>query len=107
QAGYRAMIAGDGETALAQIRKHRPDIVVLDGMLPNLDGFEVLRHMKADAATAEIPVVMLTARGLEKDVIDGLNLGADEYMIKPFMIEELLVRVRRLVGRQPARKAET
>lgn len=98
QKGLAVISVGDGERALEAVRETLPDLVVLDGMMPGLDGFEVLRRLKEDEATRRIPVVMLTARKMEADVVAGLTLGADEYMVKPFMPEELMMRIGRLLG---------
>lgn len=101
--GYEVETAEDGETALDRIRAAPPDLVVLDAMMPGKDGFGVLRSMAEDPATADIPVVMLTARRQESDVLTGLRLGAREYMVKPFMPEELVQRIGRLLAvRRPA-----
>ncbi|EKV29783.1 response regulator receiver [Caenispirillum salinarum AK4] len=95
--GFAVDQVADGEDALAMIRERRPDAVLLDGMLPGMDGFDVLRSLKEDPETRGIPVMMLTGRRLEKDVVSGLQLGADEYLVKPFMLEELMTRLRRLL----------
>ena len=87
------------EFARACALSGQPGVILLDVMLPGIDGFEVLRTIKSNADTASIPVMMLTGRKLEADVVSGLNLGADEYVVKPFMMEELLVRLRRLLER--------
>jgi DNA-binding response OmpR family regulator len=91
--------AEDGGQALARLADGSalPDVLVLDGMMPSVDGFEVLRRLRADEATARLPVVMLTARREEADIVSGLTLGADDYLVKPFMPEELVLRIRRLV----------
>ena len=96
--GFVVSIARDGGEALAQIALARPDAIVLDAMMPVIDGYEVLRRIRSDPATADIPVVMLTARKGEQDIIGGLELGADDYMVKPFIPEELVMRLTRLVG---------
>jgi DNA-binding response OmpR family regulator len=95
--GYRVITAGDGDEALSTITRERPDLVVLDAMMPGADGFEVLRRMKAEAALSAIPVVMLTARRLESDIVGALQLGASDYLVKPFIPEELAMRIARLV----------
>ena len=95
--GYRTVVARDGREALAKLAEEKPDAVVLDAMMPVHDGFEVLRRMRADPAQAAIPVVMLTARRAEQDVLGALELGANDYLVKPFMPEELLVRLGRLL----------
>lgn len=95
--GYRTVVARDGREALARLEDARPDAVVLDAMMPVHDGFEVLRRMRANEKQANIPVIMLTARRGEQDVIGALELGANDYLVKPFMPEELLVRLGRLL----------
>jgi DNA-binding response OmpR family regulator len=99
KAGYRASIAASGTAALARIRETPPDLVVLDVMLPGMDGLQVCRALRADAATAAIPIIMLTARAEEADRIEGLELGADDYVTKPFSPRELAARVAALLRR--------
>jgi DNA-binding response OmpR family regulator len=105
--GFAVEEAEDGGQALARLREEAlPDVLVLDAMMPGVDGFETLRQLRAEPATARLPVVMLTARREEADVVSGLSLGADDYLVKPFMPEELLLRIRRLVEarrREPTR----
>ena len=96
--GHRVLQAADGEAALALAGEHTPDLIVLDGMMPSIDGFEVLRRLKESAATRDIPVIMLTARRLEKDVVTGLTLGARDYLVKPFIPEELIARLNGILG---------
>jgi DNA-binding response OmpR family regulator len=96
--GYDVLTAEDGEGALALIRAERPDLVVLDAMMPVRDGFDVLRQMKLDAEVADIPVVMLTARKQESDIVGALDLGAADYLVKPFNPEELLARIARIIA---------
>jgi len=95
--GYRVITAGDGDEALRLISQERPDLVVLDAMMPGTDGFEVLRRIKAEPELDGIAVVMLTARKQESDIVGALQLGASDYMVKPFIPEELAMRVARLV----------
>jgi DNA-binding response OmpR family regulator len=95
-AGYRVLHAPNGETALTLHTRERPDLIVLDWMLPRLDGLEVLRRVRSEAAT---PVVMLTARDEEADRVLGLEVGADDYLTKPFSMRELVARVRALLRR--------
>lgn len=90
---YEVVTAGDGETALAEARRRLPDLVVLDLMLPGIDGLEVCRRLRADSRTANIPIVMLTAKGEETDAVIGLAQGADDYVRKPFGVKELVARV--------------
>jgi two-component system, OmpR family, phosphate regulon response regulator OmpR len=95
-------VAADGERGLAALRRGRFDAVVLDVMLPGLDGFEVCRRLRATPELAALPVLMLTARGDDVDKIVGLELGADDYLAKPFNPRELLARVRALLRRTGA-----
>ncbi|MBL6933117.1 MAG: response regulator [Rhodospirillales bacterium] len=97
QQGYAVTCVEDGEHALDAARADKPDLIVLDGMMPGMDGFDVLRNLKEGDDTRDIPVVMLTARVMERDIVNGLTLGAEEYLVKPFMPEELVVRIKRLI----------
>jgi DNA-binding response OmpR family regulator len=99
QHGYKTLCAGDGDSALNMIAEELPDLVILDLMLPRMDGWEVCRRAKSDPKTRDIPIMMLTARNSSEDVVQGLDLGADDYMRKPFPLEELLARVRVLLRR--------
>lgn len=99
QAGYQVMVAYDGETALHALRRVRPDLVVLDLMLPDRDGWDVTRVIRNDAALAQTPIIMLTARVEPHDRIAGLELGADDYVTKPFHPGELLARIRAVLRR--------
>lgn len=96
--GVAVSSAGDGEEGLAQAQAHTPDLIILDGMMPGMDGLEVLRHLKEHESTRNTPVVMLSARRLEKDVVGGLKLGAEDYLTKPFRPEELILKIKRLLG---------
>jgi DNA-binding response OmpR family regulator len=100
--GYEVLTAEDGEEALALIRGEQPDLVVLDVMLPTLDGLTVCRRVRKDKSIAHTPIIMLTARGTEADKIDGLESGADDYIVKPFGLGEFLARVRAVLRRAPA-----
>ena len=100
--GYEALVATDGAQALEIARKEMPDLIVLDLMLPGLHGTEVARKLKADSRTAGIPIVMLTAKGEETDVVVGLTLGADDYVTKPFSIKILLARLATVLRRTDA-----
>ena len=95
-AGYDVVVTASGEAALASARGHRPDLVVLDLGLPGVDGLDVARELRA---TSHVPIVMLTARGEETDRIVGLELGADDYVVKPFSPKELVARVRAVLRR--------
>jgi len=98
QKGFAVISSGDGEDGLSMVGEERPDLVVLDGMMPGMDGIEVLRLLKENPDTKDIPVVMLSARQQSRDVVGGLNLGAAEYIAKPFMPEELILKIQRLLG---------
>ena len=99
EAGFTPIFATDGLKALAAVRAERHDLVVLDLMLPELDGLEVCKIMRRDPATASIPVLMLTAKAAEMDRVVGLELGADDYVTKPYSPRELVLRVRKLLKR--------
>jgi len=102
--GYKVAVAQDGITGLRMARDTPPDLVVLDLMLPGLDGVEVCRRLRA---ADDVPILVLTARGTVSDRISGLDSGADDYMVKPFSIDELLARVRALLRRKtPAEETE-
>jgi DNA-binding response OmpR family regulator len=98
QAGFMVVHATDGEKALALVATTQPALILLDGLMPVMDGFEVLRRLKESARTSHIPVIMLTARARDKDVVTGLELGAADYMVKPFSPSELVARVRKVLG---------
>ncbi len=97
QAGYAVVHATDGAKALALVDSTQPALVILDGLMPEMDGFEVLRRLKDNPRTRLIPVIMLTARARDKDVVAGLKLGAADYMVKPFSPSELVARVREVL----------
>jgi DNA-binding response OmpR family regulator len=96
--GYDVTIARDGGEALARLQEATPDAIVLDAMMPVADGYEVLRRIREDEALAAIPVIMLTARKQERDIVEALELGASDYIVKPFIPEELVARLGRLLG---------
>jgi two-component system phosphate regulon response regulator PhoB len=98
-ADFHVLTAQDGYEALSLAKKHLPQLVILDLMLPGLDGFEVCKELKRSPRTKSIPVLMLTARGEEVDRIVGLELGADDYVVKPFSPRELVLRVRAILRR--------
>jgi two-component system alkaline phosphatase synthesis response regulator PhoP len=98
--GFKVIGADSGEQALKQARSGPPDLIVLDLMLPGMDGLEVCRRIKADPKTRQIPVVMLTAKSEEADIVTGLELGADDYITKPFSGRVLVARVRRILRRR-------
>lgn len=94
---YNIQSISNGDDAINSVRSFKPHLVVLDGLLPGMDGFEVLPALKSDSETKNVAVLMLTARDLEEDIVGGLDLGADDYMVKPFMPDELSSRVKRLL----------
>src|SRR5436305_2364950 len=96
RAGYEVVTAYDGREALEKVKSENPDLVVLDVMMPYMDGFEVLKNLKADPITAEIPVIMLTAKAQDADVFRGWQSGVDCYLTKPFNPMELLTFVKRI-----------
>lgn len=101
--GYRVSCVATGDEALKVVRRQPPDLIVLDLMLPMIDGLEVCRRLKGDSKTRDIPIIMLTAKSEESDMVAGLERGADDYVTKPFSLAELLARVRaRLRASQPA-----
>jgi len=99
-AGYEVVTADDGTDALKKARQHAPDLILLDVMLPEVDGLEVCKLLRRDPATSQIPVIMLTAKAAEIDRVLGLELGADDYMTKPFSPRELVLRVKNLLRRR-------
>ncbi len=101
--GFAVKTVNNGEEGLDLIRGEKPDLVILDIMLPGLDGLSICRMVRNDAATADIPIIMLTARGTEVDKIVGLESGADDYIVKPFGLGEFLARVRAVLRRSKAR----
>jgi DNA-binding response OmpR family regulator len=97
--GYKVLLARDGESGLQSVRQEAPDLVLLDLMLPKLDGIEVCRRLKQDPLTRGIPIVMVTAKGEESDIVLGLGVGADDYIPKPFSPKELIARVKAVLRR--------
>jgi two-component system phosphate regulon response regulator PhoB len=102
QAGFQVLSAADGAEAVKKARATTPSLIVLDLMLPEVDGFEVCKMLRRDPATAAIPIVMVTARAAEVDRILGLELGADDYVTKPFSPRELVLRIRKILQRREA-----
>ena len=98
-AGYDVRVAADGALALEAARERRPDLVLADVMMPNMDGFELTRRLRQDPSTATVSVIMLTARGLSADKLEGFAIGADDYIVKPFDTPELLARIRGVLRR--------
>lgn len=102
QAGYEVTLAARGDEGLASARQRRPDLVLLDLMLPGLSGVDVCRALKQDPSTRRAPIVIVTARGHEIERVVGFELGADDYVVKPFSVRELLLRIRAIL-RRPGR----
>ena len=102
--GYRVRTARDGQQGLQLIKKEMPDIVLLDLMLPSLDGIEVCRKLKEGPITHSIPIIMVTAKGEESDIVLGLGIGADDYVTKPFSPKELMGRVKAVLRRGPLKE---
>jgi DNA-binding response OmpR family regulator len=99
KAGYSTDVTRSGRDVVAMVRRRPPDVLVLDLMLPDVDGFEICRALRSDPATAAVPIIMVTAKAEESDRIGGLELGADDYLTKPFSPNELVARVRALLRR--------
>lgn len=96
--GFQVLVAQDGEEALAKARAEKPDLVLLDVMMPKVNGFDVCQALRADPELSAVRILMLTAKGRETEISKGLGLGADAYMTKPFSTKELVVQVRALLG---------
>jgi two-component system phosphate regulon response regulator PhoB len=105
QAGFDVVTAADGEEALKKARAQLPALVVLDVMMPELDGLEVCKMLRRDPATAAIPIILLTAKAAEIDRVLGLELGADDYLTKPFSPRELVLRIKKILERGQSRPA--
>jgi two-component system phosphate regulon response regulator PhoB len=103
QAGYEALLARDGQDGLRQAQLKAPDLIVLDLMLPIVDGLEVCRRLRSQHATQEIPILMLTAKAEEADQVVGFSMGADDYVTKPFSVKVLLERMKALLRRRESR----
>jgi two-component system, OmpR family, phosphate regulon response regulator PhoB len=100
-AGHQVIRAQDGEQAVTMATREHPDLILLDAMMPGLSGFEVLRRLKRDPALKDIGVIMVTAKGHERDVLSGLSGGAIDYVVKPFSLKELAARVELALRRDP------
>jgi DNA-binding response OmpR family regulator len=100
RSGYTVLQARDGEEALALAAEHRPDLAVLDVMMPKMDGIELTRRLRAEPATSRMPIILLTARVQDADVQEGFDAGADDYLRKPFSPQELRARVQAILGRR-------
>ncbi len=99
--GYRVYATRDGEEGLQAVKRERPELVLLDLMLPGLDGIEVCRRLKENPVTRSLPIIMVTAKGEESDVVLGLGIGADDYVTKPFSPKELIARIKAVLRRRP------
>ncbi len=104
QVGYHLLTARDGEEGLRLVERSHPDLILLDLLLPRLDGREVCRRLKRQPTTGHIPIIMLTAKAAEADKVDGLELGADDYVTKPFSPRELMARIRAILRRRERRE---
>ena len=106
QMGFEAQGFSDGRTMLEALRGQKPELIILDIMMPGMDGLEVLKKLRADPAHRDIPVIMATAKGTEMDKIGGLNSGADDYLVKPFGVMEMVARVKAVLRRSGKDRAE-
>jgi len=97
--GYQVLRVASGEEALTVEGREKPDLVILDLMLPGIDGLEVCRRLRGNPATGAVPIIMVTAKGEESDIVTGLELGADDYLVKPFSPRVLVARVRNVLRR--------
>ncbi len=104
--GFNVSSALDGEKGLVLVQKEIPDLVLLDLMLPGIDGIEICRQLKADSATRSIAIIMVTAKGEESDIVLGLGIGADDYVLKPFRPRELIARVKSVLRRGGLREED-
>ena len=102
--GFRVLTARDGEDGLKKARQDLPDALILDLMLPGLDGLEVCRKLRGDDVTRNVPILMVTAKGEESDIVVGLSIGADDYLVKPFSPRELIARLRAVLRRTQAQQ---
>jgi two-component system, OmpR family, phosphate regulon response regulator PhoB len=100
QAGHTPLVVGAGRDAISAVGQHRPDLVLLDLMLPDVSGVEICRRLKGDATTKDVPIVMVTAKGDEVDRVVGFELGADDYVVKPYSLRELLLRIDAVLRRR-------
>ena len=100
--GYDVAVADDGEQALELVGTHHPDLILSDMVMPYLDGMDLLRALRGDVRHARIPIILLSLKDREEDIVAGLEGGADDYVVKPFNARELLVRVRKLLAREGA-----
>ena len=106
RAGHRVIRASDAESALRMVNEVLPDLILLDWMLPGVSGVELARRLRADERTREVPIIMLTARGEEQDKVAGLEIGADDYVTKPFSPRELMARIKAVLRRRAPQATE-
>ena len=104
--GYEVVTALDGEAALEKIRTEKPDLIVLDIMMPKLDGYEVCKSIKSNAATQHIPVILLSAKGRNVDQKMGFDVGADDYITKPFSPRKLVERINAILGQSSSQRMQ-
>lgn len=104
--GYQVILAASGESCIDVAQQRRPDLIILDLMLPGIDGLEVAKRLKEGPTTADIPILMLTAKGEESDIVIGLELGADDYVTKPFSPRVLVARIRAILRRKGQEQLE-
>ena len=97
--GFDVIAVSDGESAIKEVRANKPDLILLDLMLPGISGLDVCHLIQKDTELSQIPILMLTAKGEESDVVRGLEAGADDYVIKPFSVKVLLARIKALLRR--------
>jgi CheY-like chemotaxis protein len=100
--GYGVRIAKSGKEALERVKEEVPQLILLDVMMPEMSGMEVLEHLRGSAATARVPVILLTAKAQDEDVITGYQVGADYYITKPFTVKQLLYGIRLVLGQETA-----
>src|SRR5512133_2334578 len=99
QAGYSVTLAGRGQDGIKAVQQHIPDLILLDLMLPDISGIDVCRTLKSQPSTKGVPIIMVTARGEEIDRVVGFEIGADDYVVKPFSVRELLMRISAILRR--------
>jgi DNA-binding response OmpR family regulator len=101
KSGFEVIWKQDGSSALEAVKSEKPDLVILDVMMPNMNGFEVLEQIKNDESVKHIPVIMLTAQGQESDIVGAIDKGAADYLVKPFRPAELVARIKRFLVKPP------
>ena len=104
--GYRTILAFDGRTGLERVRSEKPDLLILDLMLPEMNGIEICKLLRKQESTSALPIIMLTAKGEEIDKVVGFEVGADDYLVKPFSTRELLLRIKAVLRRSSPDKSE-